>query len=185
MITIPTPPGAVPTSQFQNISRVRNTGLELQGGLPLGPVQLKGTYSITNSTIQALPADFPSGGYQVGDRILGIPHTAAGATVTFAPTARSSIAVSMTHFSNWIETDILAEYRVLPPFNEPPRPNVRDYWVEYPAITKFGVSVSQVLSKGVTAFAHAENVGNNLRYERNNSIIPTPRSVLVGATLRY
>ncbi len=58
--------------------------------------------------------------------------------------------------------------------------------MEYPTVTKFAVGVSQALTRGVTAFARAQNVGNTLRYEQNNNLpVVTPRSVVVGANLRY
>jgi len=47
----------------------------------------------------------------------------------------------------------------------------RAYWIEYPAVTKVGMGVSQVLRQGLTAFVRAENLGNNLRYEVNNAFV--------------
>jgi len=52
-------------------------------------------------------------------------------------------------------------------------------------VTKFAVGVSQALTGGVDAFVRAENVGNNLRFELDNYKSPMPRSVIVGANVRY
>jgi outer membrane receptor protein involved in Fe transport len=172
------------SGQYQNLARVKNEGWELEGRLPLGPLQLAGTYSITNSTVLELPPGYPAGGYQVGDPILGIPHTSAGASVAYSPLPQTRLTVSMTHFGHWTERDWVALYGYY--FGgQPYRGSDRAYWIEYPTVTKVAVSVSQMLMKGFTAFARAENLGNNHRYEGNNFNIPTPRSVLVGANVRY
>ncbi len=68
---------------------------------------------------------------------------------------------------------------------QPFRGSMRDYWIDYPSVTKFAVGVSQALTKGLTTFVRAENVGNTLRSERFNVNIPIPRSLMVGATFRY
>jgi hypothetical protein len=90
----------------------------------------------------------------------------------------------MTHFGHWISYDNVALYGFF--FGgDAYRGSERDYWIEYPAVTKFGVGVTQDLTARMTGFARVENVGNNLRFEESNTIIPVPRSVLVGATIRY
>jgi len=54
-VTVPPPPGdTLPTSQFQNLARVKNEGWEFEGRVTVGPVRFAGTYSITNSIVQAL-----------------------------------------------------------------------------------------------------------------------------------
>jgi outer membrane receptor protein involved in Fe transport len=183
-IFIPTPPGELPTFQWQNISRVKNEGWEFEARLPLGPAQLTGTYSITNSTVQALPPDFPAGGYQVGDRVQNIPHTVAGTTLSYSPFPTTTLTVSATHFGHWIGTDYLALYGFY--FGgQPYRGSTRAYWIEYPTVTKVAVSVSHAVTNSLTAFVRAENVGNTLRSEQDNTQTSTPRSVLAGVNVRY
>jgi outer membrane receptor protein involved in Fe transport len=183
-VTLPTPPGTLPTRQNRNISRVKNEGWEFEGRLPVGPVQLTGTYSITNSTIQELPPDYPAGDYQAGDRVRAVPHTSAGATITYSPFAQTTLSASMTHIGHWIENDWIALYGFY--FGgDPYRGSNRAYWIEYPTVTKFTIGVSQQVAKGVQAFLRAENVGNTLRYEQYNASMPMPRTVIVGANVRY
>ncbi len=185
LATIPTAPDALPTYQYQNVSHVKNDGWEFETRLPLGRLQLAGTYSITNSTVRALPQDY-SGAYQVGDRILGVPHTSAGATVTYSPTSGTVLTASMTHIGEWINFDYLSFY-AFRFAHQPYRGSTRAYWMTYPQVTKFAVGASQALSGSVKVFGRAENVGNNLRYEQFNRLfnLPMPRSFIVGAELRY
>ncbi len=184
LVTIPTLAGTLPTLQHQNVSRVKNEGWELEAHLPLGAVQLAGTYSMVNSTVQELGSDFPPGGLQVGDRLLGIPHTSAGATVSYSPVPRTTLTARVTHIGHWTNTDDVALYAFY--FGDQPyRGTDRAYWIEYPTVTKIGLGLTQELAAGLTVFIRAENVGNNLRFEAANSSIPTPRSVTLGASIRY
>ncbi len=182
-VTILTAPGPLPTYQNQNVGRVKNEGWEFEGHLPVGPVQLAGTYSITNSNIQELAPGY-TGDYHVGDRVFDIPHTSAGATITYSPLPQTTLTASMTYIGYWTDYDYLALYGYF--FGgQPYRGSNRAYWINYPAVTKFAVGANQVLMRGVTAFVRAENVGNNLRYELNSSNIPMPRSVVLGANFHY
>jgi len=184
-LAVSPPPGdTLPTDQYQNISRVKNEGWELEGHLPLGPAQVAATYSIMNSTVQVLPPGYPTGQYQVGDPILGIPHTSGGMTVTYTPLPRTTLTASMTYIGHWTQMDILSFYAFV--FGgQPYRGSMRAYWIEYPSVTKVALGVSRVLRPGLTAFVRAENVGNSLRAEQVNVQVPMPRSVVAGANVQY
>ncbi len=184
LIQLVTVPDSIPSYQYQNIARAKNEGWEVEGRLPIGAVQLAATYSITNSTVQALPQGYPTGGLQVGDRILGIPHTSAGASVTYSPLRRTTLTAGMTLIGHWIEHDWVAEYGYFYG-GQPYRGSDRAYWIEYPTVTKFAVGVRQELMKDFTAFVRAENVGNTLRSEQTNVNIPVPRTVIVGGNIHY
>ncbi len=181
-VTVTPPPGdTLPTYQWQNVSRVKNNGWEFEARRRSGPLQVSGTYSITNSTVEKLSADYPAGQYQVGDPIRGIPHTSAGATVTYWPLPKTSLTASVTYIGHWTENDFVALYGFY--FGgQPYRGSPRAYWIGYPAVTKFAVGMTQALGNGLTTFLRVENLGNSLRYEQYNLNIPKPRSVIVGAT---
>jgi outer membrane receptor protein involved in Fe transport len=182
LITLPSTNG-LPTYQYQNVSRVKNEGWEFEGRLATGRVELAGTYSITRSRVQALPAGY-TGDYQVGDRILAIPYTSAGATLAYSPLAGTTVTAGMTHIGHWTNYDFVSLYATFYG-GQPYRGSFRAYWMEYPTVTKFALGVSQVVRKSLDVFVRAENVGNNLHAEVTNDLIPTPRSVLVGANVRY
>lgn len=174
----------LPTSQNQNLSRVKNDGWEFEGHVPVGPVAVSGTYSITNSTIQALFSNYPPGDYQVGDRVLGIPHSSGGATLAYTPASRTTLTANMTYIGYWTEHDWRAEYGFF--FGgQAYRGSDRAYWIKYPSVTKLGVGITQMLTSEFSMFARVDNVGNNLRYESSNITFRMPRSALVGANIHY
>jgi len=175
--------GGLPTYQYQNVSRVKNEGWEFEGRLVVRKVEVAGTYSITNSKVQSLPPGY-SGDYQVGDRILAIPYKSAGATLAYSPLVGTTVTAGMTHIGHWTNYDYVSLYATFYG-GQPYRGSFRAYWMEYPAVTKFALGVRQVMRKGLDVFVRAENVGNNLRAEVTNDLIPTPRSVIVGANVRY
>ena len=185
LVTVPKPPGdTLPAYQWQNVSRVNNKGWEFEARWRSGPVRVSGTYSITNSTVQALPPDYPAGQYQVGDPILGVPRTSAGATVTYQPLPQTTLTAGMTHIGHWTERDWFALFGFF--FGgQPYRGSQRAYWIEYPTVTKFVVNVKQALGKDLTGFLRVENLGNSLRSEQYNQNVPMPRSVVVGANFRF
>ena len=143
-----------------------------------------GTYSITSSTIQALPPGYPAGRYQLGDQLLGVPHSYAGATITYSPVEKTTIVANLTHIGHWTNYDYVAEDSSS--FGgQPSRGSPRAYWIEYPRVTKLALGVTQEVTRGLAAFVRAENVTNTLRFEQDNSQIPMPRTVVVGANLHY
>jgi len=180
---VPSPPGGLLTYQFQNLAKVDNNGWEFEGRLPLGPVQLAGTYSITHSTVRQLSPGY-TGDYKVGDPLLGIPRHTAGATVTYSPLDKTIVTATLTHLGHWVENDYFALYDFY--FGIAPyRGSQRAYWIEYPTVTKLAVGVSQGFTKAITGFVHVENIGNSLRSEQFGYNIPVPRTVTVGAIVRY
>ncbi len=177
-------PGVAPTVQSQNISRVKNDGWEFELYVPAGKLAVSGTYSIMNSTVQELFPNYPPGGYQVGDPVLGVPHRSAGATLTYSPLPGTTLTAGVTHIGHWIQTDWISEFGFF--FGgQPYRGTERAYWIQYPTVTKLAVGVSQTLRRGVSGFVQVDNLGNNLRYEQDNQTFRTPRTIMVGANLRY
>jgi outer membrane receptor protein involved in Fe transport len=174
---------SIPTFQYQNVNRVKNRGWEFEAHVPFRSVTFSGTYSIAHSTIEGLAAGY-GGDYQVGDQLLQVPRTSAGATVTLSPLKRTTVTGSVTYIGHWTSLDGIALYQFLYG-GQPYRGSQRAYWVQYPTVTKIALGMSQEMAKGVTAFVRVDNVGNNLRFESINTNLPTPRTATVGANVRY
>jgi outer membrane receptor protein involved in Fe transport len=172
-----------PSYQYQNVGRIKNKGWELEGRWELGRIQLSGTFSSTNSTVRQLAASY-SGEYQVGDRIRGIPRRSAGASIAYAPRRGTTLSASMTHLGSWTELDLVALYGAF--FgSDVYRGSDRDYWITYPAVTKFAMVVTQQLTPNLGGFLRIDNVGDNRRFEADNLNTPMGRIVTAGARLSY
>jgi outer membrane receptor protein involved in Fe transport len=69
------------TSQWQNVGRVHNTGVEVEGTLSLGLLQVKGQYGYARARVDALPPNY-TGTLRVGDQSLATPKHTAGGSAT-------------------------------------------------------------------------------------------------------
>jgi len=173
----------LPTWQYQNAGRIKNTGWEFQADLALPSVRLGVTYSPTTSTVVELVPGY-GGSLQLGDRPLYIPRNSAGASLTVSPFKRTSASISMTHFGEWVGFDFLSFYRFLAGA-EPFRGSTRGYWMTYPAFTKYNASISQVLTDQLSALLAIDNIANNLARERYNLQSQMGRVVTFGLRFQY
>jgi len=181
LVQLPTPPGGLLTFQSQNLSRVRNYGWEFEAHLPLGPVQVGGTFSITNSTVQGLPAAY-TGDYQVGDQVLNVPHTSGGITATYA-LPRTTFSAGVTYANSWVNLDQVRYYDDLyvnQVFTNP----YRSYWITYPAFARVRLSASHQFTPWLNVFAQVENLTNRQLGEVDNFNITAGRTTTIGVRVR-
>ncbi len=169
------------TYQFQNIGRVRNTGWEFQGQLNARRLSLSGTYSITNSTVEQLSPTY-GGDLRPGDQPLGTPKHAAGAAVSYS-LPRTAVTLGMTYIGPWTSYDFLALFGFFYG-GQPYRGSFRAYWMTYPSITKFHLSVSRTLTDRYSVFLRSDNLTNNHVSEVANSTITTGRTTMIGVRVK-
>ncbi|MGH9892373.1 MAG: hypothetical protein ACREA0_10390, partial [bacterium] len=111
-------------------------------------------------------------------------QTSLGATVNYSPLQSTTLSASLTYIADWSTLDFLALYGFIYG-GEPFRGSLKDYLLDYPAVAKLGLGMTHEFTSRLRAFVRAENLGNNLRTENFNLMIPTPRSVIAGVRLRY
>jgi outer membrane receptor protein involved in Fe transport len=171
------------TQQYLNLGRVKNTGWEFQGSVsPFEPLTLTGSVSITNSTIDSLGPGY-GGNFQVGDRLLGVPHTVGGLTVSYA-LPRTTVSAGVTYADSWVNVDWVRYYNDLyvnGVFTNP----YRSYWITYPAFARIRASVMQQLTKQVSAFVQVENATNRQTGEQDNFSLTAGRTSTVGLRVKY
>ncbi|MBA3497318.1 MAG: TonB-dependent receptor [Gemmatimonadales bacterium] len=172
-----------PVSQNQNVGRIKNRGWELESRVELGQLSLGGTYSHASSTVLELGPSY-AGDLRVGDALLEVPANTAGVTISYAPWPGTHLSSRMTRIGGWTGTDWLALYGVF--FGSDVfRGSTRDYWIDYPSVTKLNASVTQRLTRRLNAFVQVDNLGNNGRFEQSNIVTPTGRTTTVGMEFRY
>jgi outer membrane receptor protein involved in Fe transport len=165
-------------TQFQNIGRIRNAGWELEARVELSRLRLQASYSVPRSTVRRLSPTY-LGDLRLGDPLLGIPRSISGVTATYSASPATHLMVGLSRFGSWIGTDYLTLYQFYYG-GAPYRGSGRDYWIEYPSVTKVRLSLAQRLTAALTGHLQVENVGNNRRYEDNNLNLPVGRVVEVG-----
>jgi len=164
--------------QYENVGRVANRGLELEAGLHVGRVNATAQFAHATSVVKALGPAY-TGDLQPGDQVLGIPRNTAGASLAWSALANTTLTLGMVY----VGTRTNYDYRAF--FTDPSRSTLRDYWADYPAFTKFNLSLSRVLSHTATAFVSIENVANTNASELTNITPIQGRISMVGLRLHY
>lgn len=171
------------TYQYVNLSRVKNTGWEFAGSLALGAAfTLNGTFAITNSTVVD-PGPGYSGIYLAGDRVLGVPRSTGGATLTYA-LSRTTVSAGLTYGGSWIDYDLLrqdTDFYVNQVFTNPQR----SYLINYPSFARLTASVAQRFTSYLSGFVQVNNLTNQQTGEINNINITPGRTSIVGLRFRY
>ncbi|MBA3345890.1 MAG: TonB-dependent receptor [Gemmatimonadales bacterium] len=174
----------VRTSQFQNVGKVKNTGLEVEGTLALGPAQLRGQYAYTRSRVEQLALGY-TGELRVGDQVIGVPKHTAGASVALALPQGTSLVGGMTYVGSWNDVDWLTFYRCAggtgPCRND--TFELVDYLITYPGFVKLSATISQRITRIVSGFARVENLTNSQAFESSNYTEVTGRITTIGVRL--
>jgi outer membrane receptor protein involved in Fe transport len=168
--------------QYQNVHRVKNKGLEIKAIVqPLDQLSIRFNYGTTTSTVEELDPNY-TGAYKVGDKIPGQPSNTISGSLAYIPIRGTTVSLDMMHFGTWEAADFRGYLRdiYLGQYNPAVKPYPAGYIMDYPALTKWNVGLSQDIYGGFTGFLHVHNVFNNDNFERLNMIIPQPRTFTFG-----
>jgi outer membrane receptor protein involved in Fe transport len=179
IVTLTTTPTR--TTQFQNVGRVRNTGLELEGTLAVGPVHLSGQYGYTRARVEQLAPGY-AGDQHVGAQVIGLPKHTAGASATLALPQGTSLTAGLSYLGSWNWYDWAAFYRCLggtgPCRNETFA--LGDYLMSYRSIVKVNATISHQITPFASGFVRIENLTNNDAFEFSNDVEVIGRITTVG-----
>lgn len=168
------------TVQFQNVGRIHNRGVELEGNVRRGSLRGDLTFSLTDSRVRALSATY-TGDLRLGDRVPEVPSSAGMASLTWE-TRRLRTTLGANYVGSWVGYDWLGFYGG-EMGTEIARPELRNYWVDYPSITKPFVGLGYALARGAEWYLRVDNLTNVQRNERDNLQITQGRTATVGLRL--
>jgi iron complex outermembrane recepter protein len=169
--------------QFQNLGRVQNRGVELEGTLRLGFGQLAAQYAITNSRVESLGPLY-GGDLEVGDQLLVVPQHTGGLSLAMSPLRRTTVTVGLTYVGSWTNYDVLAELKCFGGTG-PCAPTTRGYIRPYPGFAKVNLAVTQQLTSVVSAFVTVKNATNNDAIEFFNAQPIQGRVTVAGVRVHY
>jgi outer membrane receptor protein involved in Fe transport len=173
------------TTQFQNVGRVANRGLEVEGTLELHPLQLRAQYAYTNSRIQDLGSATGTG-LTVGGRPQSTPVHTAGATVTAAPWRTGTVSLGGTYVGGYHSLDFLAFARCLGGTGPCPTPFIfSNFQRDYSAFAKANLNVTQRITSHVDGLLSIDNLTNNMAFEGSNISTVMGRTTMVGLHARF
>lgn len=165
------------TIQYQNVGRIRNTGLEFEGSGRAGPLRADIIYSLTNSRVKALSGSY-TGDLNVGDRVPEVPANSGHASLTWEfPRLRATLGTS--YIGPWTGYNWVDYYGGELGLSQA-RPLLRSYWVRYPSLTKPFAGVTFAMMRDAEWYLRVDNISNEQRNERDNLQITAGRTATLG-----
>jgi iron complex outermembrane receptor protein len=187
-LTYLTPIDGTTVVRYQNVGRVRNEGLELEGRADLAGVQLTGQYAYTSSKLLDPGPDY-SGEERVGEQISFVPQHTAGATLSFTPLRRLGVTAGMAYVGSRNEVDWLQLYSCLGGTGSCgdylETGDMRAFWVRLPAFAKFNLALDYALRPGLTSYLAVENLANSNPIEGSSSILLPGRITTLGLRKQF
>jgi outer membrane receptor protein involved in Fe transport len=173
--------------EYENVGRVHNTGVEVEGSLALGILQVKAQYAYVSARLEALAPGY-TGELQVGDQTEDTPHHTAGVSMILSPLRGTTVTGGLTYVGTYDAIDDLAYFRCLggtgPCLNSTYTID-QHYLVGYPAFFKVNASITQQLTRLFAVFVSVDNLTNNDVHEYLNLNPVMGRLTTVGLRLRY
>jgi outer membrane receptor protein involved in Fe transport len=173
-------------TQYQNVGRVNNKGIELGVSANVGQFGVRGTFSTVRSRIKSLATGY-TGDQQPGDEMLYVARRSGGAAVNYrfipfiaaASGRQGNIELGLTYVGSRRSLDLLSYYQCAY-LGENCQGTLRDFQVDLDPFTKFRLSVSQPISHGADLFLNVENLTNKQIGEFEAIAPSRGRTVLLG-----
>lgn len=170
------------TTQYQNVGRIHNTGVELESWVDVGALRLRAQFGYSRARVARLSPTY-SGDLQVGDQVFNIPRYTAGASATLALTQSTRVTAGLTHVGGRQQYDDIGYFRCIggtgPCRNEAFDYN-RDYIITFPGFVKADVSITREFGPSLSGFLRMDNLSNNSAAEFSNISVATGRITTFG-----
>ncbi len=166
--------------QYQNVGRIANTGVEIEGTGRFGFLRGSATMSWTDSKVRKLSQTY-KGDLQVGDHVPEVPSASGQAWLSY-DLAAVRLTGGATYIGSWTGYDWLEYYSAAAGVSTA-RPELRNYWVRYPALVKPFAMFEARVARDAALFLRVENLANKQLNERDNLQITAGRSTSVGVKI--
>ncbi len=163
--------------QYQNVGRIDNKGIEVEGTARAGLVRADLVYSRTDSRVRALAATY-TGDLAVGDRVPEVPTSAGLASLTLEG-SRLQGTVGVSYIGPWTGYDWL-NYYAGELDAATVKPSLRNYWVRYASLTKPFLGLAYTMSRHAEWYLRVENLTNIQRNERDDLQLGAGRTTTLG-----
>ncbi|MGQ0643472.1 MAG: TonB-dependent receptor domain-containing protein [Gemmatimonadaceae bacterium] len=171
-----------PVVQYQNVGRIVNTGVEIEGTARLGMLRGSATMSWTDSKVRRLSRTY-NGDLRVGDQVPEVPNAAGQAWLSY-DIAAMRLTGGATFIGSWTGYDWLAYYDAQADTSASARSRpLRGYWVRYPALVKPFIMLEGRVARDAALFLRVDNLANKQLNERDNLQITAGRMTTIGVKI--
>lgn len=168
--------------QAQNVSRIANSGWELEAASTLGPLSIVASATMMNSKVVELAPSY-GGTQELGKQLGGVPVYSGGMELTLALDSRTRVSGNLSHRGSWRELDLFAYYSWIFGGDEY-RGSLAAYLMDYDPVTRIDLSFARELSASLSGFVQVQNVANHSRPERSNVQPVTGRMTGLGIRVK-
>ncbi len=162
--------------QYQNVGRIENSGVELEGLTRLGQLRGSVTMAWTDSKVRRLAPRY-NGDLRVGDQVPEVPSWSGQAWLSHDLGA-ARLTGGATYIGSWTGYDWLEYYAAAAADTVGQR--LRSYWVRYPALVKPFAMFEGRVARDAALFLRVDNILNKQLNERDNLQIMPGRSTTIG-----
>lgn len=177
------PDGDPQVAQWQNLSRVKNSGIEVEAALLLGPVRVRAQYGYTRSKVEETGEGY-LGDLLPGDQVLLVPKHTAGASIGGTVWGGTSVSLGFVYVGSWNYYDFVAEFSCFAETGPCPETN-REFIVPYPHFAKVDLRVSRPITPVLGLILSVDNLTNSDVVEKWNLSPVTGRITSIGVSARY
>jgi outer membrane receptor for ferrienterochelin and colicin len=172
--------------QYLNAATIRQQGWEMTSAINVGPLALKGTYSLMDSRILSLRPSSSETGYYRGMRFLNLPSHTGNITATYAMGGTSvTVVTNYVGSANRSSSDYSTAFSQLRLMVYTPRATGFQSQMVNPGYVKSDVTASHRLSSALSATFNVTNLGNNFGNDYRNMWPTLGRQTALGLSLRY
>lgn len=166
--------------QYQNVGRIANTGVEVEGTGRFGFLRASATMSWADSRVRQLSLTY-TGDLRVGDQVPEVPSASGQAWLSY-DLAAVRLTGGATYIGSWTGYDWLEYYSAAAGVSTA-RPELRNYWVRYPALVKPFAMLEGRVARDAALFLRVDNLANKQLNERDNLQITAGRTTTVGVKI--
>ena len=162
--------------QYQNVGRIENSGVELEGLTRLGQLRGSVTMAWTDSRVRRLAPRY-EGDLRVGDQVPEVPGWSGQAWLS-RDLGAARLTGGATYIGSWTGYDWLGYYAAAATDTLGQR--LRTFWVRYPALVKPFAMFEARVAREAALFLRVDNLLNKQLNERDNLQITPGRSTTIG-----
>jgi len=176
--------------RYENIALVRNKGLEVEGALDLGRLNIRGNFGTISSKPEDLGPLAAQPGREVGKQLWFVPKNSAALAVTVEPLARTRISTTLSHQGSMFGLEYKKRQKCR--LTDSPEwclsgqwAGWDEWWMDLPSVTTVNLNVERELPRSMLGFFKVEDLTNSWNKWAGFGQLYFSRTVSVGVQARF
>jgi len=176
--------------RYENIALVRNKGLEIEGAVDLGRLNIRGNFGTISSKPEDLGPITPSPGREVGKQLWFVPKNSAALAVTVEPLARTRISATLSHQGSMFGLEYKDRNKCRATNSPEYCPGsiytgTADWWMDLPSVTTLNMNVERELPRSMLVYLKVDDLTNSWNQWSGFGRMYFSRTVSLGIRARY